>query len=330
MATALPAIIFAGVLLVCVIVGLAIAGGGTAAQVRKRAERVAKAAEGLAVPPVAAAGATATIRRGQGGGIKAMERLAARLLPRQSVLRERLARTGRDISLGTYLMVNVALGAVAFVVAWVLIGLPPTLSGLAGFIAGVAVPHIGVGVMAKRRRKRFVAILPDAIDLMVRGLRSGLPIGESMAAAGREMPDPVGEEFRRIMDSVRFGRDLHEVLWQTAKRLDTAEFNFFVISLSIQQETGGNLAETLANLSEIIRRRRQMRLKIKALSGEARASAMILGSLPFVMFAIVYMMNQGYAGQLFSDPRGLMMTAAGVGSMLVGIAVMAKMVRFEI
>jgi tight adherence protein B len=119
-------------------------------------------------------------------------------------------------------------------------------------------------------------------------------------------------------------------MWQTAARLAIPEYNFFVISLSIQRETGGNLAETLQNLSEILRRRRQMRLKIKALSAEARASAYILGSLPFIMFALVNLLNPEYAGELFTDPRGLMMIGAGCTSMLVGVAVMVKMVRFEI
>lgn len=153
---------------------------------------------------------------------------------------------------------------------------------------------------------------------------------ESIATVGREMEDPVGVEFRRIADGVRFGQQLEEVLWETAKRLSLPEFNFFVISLSVQRETGGNLGETLANLSDILRRRKQMKLKIKAMSSEARASAMILGSLPFVMFGIVYAMNPSYASELFTDPRGMMMAAAGVTSMMIGIGVMAKMVRFEI
>ena len=174
------------------------------------------------------------------------------------------------------------------------------------------------------------ALFPDAIDLMVRGLRSGLPVIESVAAAGRELADPVGTEFRRIADAVRFGQALEDAMWDTAARLDTPEFKFFVISLAVQRETGGNLAETLGNLSDILRRRRQMRLKIKAMSSEARASAMILGSLPFIMFAIIYLMNPGYEAMLFTDPRGRIMLFGGLLLMGAGIAVMRKMVRFEI
>jgi tight adherence protein B len=184
--------------------------------------------------------------------------------------------------------------------------------------------------MIRKRLARFIALFPDAIDLIVRGLKSGLPVIESVAAAGREMADPVGSEFRRIADAVKFGQTLEDAMWETAARLDTPEFKFFVISLAVQRETGGNLAETLGNLSDILRRRRQMRLKIKAMSSEARASAMILGSLPFVMFGIVYLMNPGYESMLFTDPRGRLVLIGGLVIMATGIAVMRKMVRFEI
>jgi tight adherence protein B len=144
------------------------------------------------------------------------------------------------------------------------------------------------------------------------------------------MAQPVAGEFRRVTDSVRFGRPLQDVLWETAKRLDIAEFNFFVISLSIQQETGGNLAETLSNLSDILRRRRQLRLKVRALSSEAKAGAYILGVLPFLMFGLVYAVNPGYANMLLTDPRGMMMLGAGLTSIAIAAVVMFKMIRFEI
>ena len=195
---------------------------------------------------------------------------------------------------------------------------------------GLLLPHIVVSGMAKKRTANFNDLFPDAIDLMVRGLRSGLPVTECIKAVGRELPDPVGGEFRRITDEIKFGSKVNEALWAAAHRLDIAEFKFFVVSLSVQQETGGNLAETLGNLSEILRRRKQMRLKIKAMSSEAKASAMILGALPFLMFCIIYLMNPEYETVLFTDPRGRLMLAAGLGAMGSGILVMAKMVRFEI
>ena len=116
-----------------------------------------------------------------------------------------------------------------------------------------------------------------------------------MQMVGREIGDPVGEEFRRISDEVRLGQPLEQALWDTARRIGTPEFNFLVVTMIVQRETGGNLAETLENLDQVLRRRRQMRLKIKAMSSEARASAMIIGSLPFIMFTILLVVNNAYA-----------------------------------
>jgi tight adherence protein B len=133
-----------------------------------------------------------------------------------------------------------------------------------------------------------------------------------------------------IADSITFGMTLQEALWAAAARIDIPEYRFFAITLGIQQETGGNLAETLDNLSQVLRRRRQMKLKIKALSSEAKASAWIIGSLPFMMFGIIMAENHRYAMTLFTDPRGWIMLACGFVCYGMGIGIMAKMVRFEI
>jgi tight adherence protein B len=321
---------FGSVLLIAILASAVIPGGGSSGRIRKRAERLARASKGISVARVSDPLRAGSIRREEEGGGGALEALAKRCLPRQSVLRERLARTGHDITLATYLMVNLGIGVATFVAAWLAGGVSFVLSGCTALILGLGVPHLTVRFLAMRRRRRFIANLPDAIDLIVRGLKSGLPVSESMAAVGREIAEPVGDEFRQIMDNVRFGRSLDAVLWESARRIDASEFNFFVISLSIQQETGGNLAETLGNLSDIVRRRRQMRLKISALSGEAKASAYILGSLPFIMFGVVHAMSPDYTSELFTDPRGMVMVGAGIVSMLIGIAIMMKMVRFEI
>lgn len=144
------------------------------------------------------------------------------------------------------------------------------------------------------------------------------------------MEDPVGIEFRRITNSVKLGQTLEEALWDASRRLDTPDFKFFVISLSVQRETGGNLAETLHNLGDILRKRQQLKLKIKAMSSEARASAYIIGSLPFIMLGILMMINRKYVMVLFTDPRGLIFV--GVGLLLIGLGalIMSKMVKFEI
>ncbi len=164
----------------------------------------------------------------------------------------------------------------------------------------------------------------------MRGLKSGLPVTESIKVVGEEIGDPVGIEFRGIADAMKLGQSMEDSMWDTAKRLDTPDFKFFVSSLSVQRETGGNLTETLDNLSDILRKRKQMKNKVKAMSSEAKASGIIIGSLPFIMFAIIYILNPGYVSQLFVDPRGQAMLAAGALSMVTGIAVMAKMIKFEI
>jgi tight adherence protein B len=164
----------------------------------------------------------------------------------------------------------------------------------------------------------------------VRGIRSGLPATEALKTIADEVDDPVGTEFRQVTDQMRIGVALDEAMWAAARRLGIAEFNFLVISLSIQQETGGNLAEILEKLSDMVRRREQMRLKVRAMSSEARASAMIIGSLPFIMCGVISFVNPNYMSVLFTDPRGWVMIGIGLTSLLFGLAVMAKMIRFEI
>jgi tight adherence protein B len=192
------------------------------------------------------------------------------------------------------------------------------------------VPHWICSNLIHRRLTKFTKLFPEAIDLMVRGIRSGLPVSETISSIGQELADPVGTEFQRITDSVKLGQTLEEAMWDTARRLDTPEFKFFVISLSVQRETGGNLAETLENLSDVLRKRHQMQLKIKAMSSEARASAYIIGSLPFIVGGILMLLNPKYVMTLFTDPRGMMLVGVGFAMMALGGFVMAKMVRFEV
>jgi tight adherence protein B len=253
-----------------------------------------------------------------------------RLLPNMARLRERLARTGYKITIGVYLVICAGLALVTAGGLWFAFHLPMAANALAGVMIGLGLPHITVGILGVRRINKFTALFPEAIDLIVRGLKSGLPITESISVVGKEIKDPVGEEFRLISDSIKFGLSLTQALWSAAPRINTPEFRFFNITLSIQQETGGNLAETLENLSNVIRRRRQMKLKIKAFSSEAKASAYIIGSLPFIMFVLIMMVNYEYAITLFTDKRGVMMVLAGFVCYAIGITVMVKMIRFEI
>jgi len=257
------------------------------------------------------------------------EGIASTLIPRPALLRKRLEQTGKDISLGKYAII--ATGIVLFVtVALTIKGAPLFLSLLLGVFFGIGGPHFFVGRLIKRRINKFTSNFPDAIELMVRGLRSGLPITETLGIVAGEIPGPVGVEFRMVSDKMKIGRTMEAALQETADRLGTAEFQFFVITLAIQRETGGNLAETLSNLADVLRKRAQMKLKIRAMSSESKASAYIVGSLPFVVFGLVYMINPRYMGQFFIDQR---LIVAGIGGMIwmgLGGLIMAKMVNFEI
>ncbi len=325
-------VIFMGVLasLVCLWIAVNGAGARNRRMLGRRVESIHERAAG-APSKDGMDNAHSSIKRQDGsGGWPVLEQLAKRLVPRGSKLKDRLARSGREIPMGTYLLVNLGLAVLAFAASFAVFGLPLAMAVPISLIAGAGLPHLAVGRMAGARRNRFMEIFPDAIDLIVRGIRSGLPVGESISEVGKEMADPVGREFTLISDSVKMGQQLEFALWETARRLDMQEFNFFVISLSVQRETGGNLGETLANLSEILRQRRQMKLKIKAMSSEARASAYILGSLPFIMFGIIFMLNPDYEMDLFNDSRGRAMLGGAAIMMSLGVAVMNKMVKFEI
>ena len=276
-----------------------------------------------------AGNAQAQIRRLFAQRTSQFEGYASTLIPKPALLRKRLEMTGRDITLGKYAVV--CLGIVMFTtIALVFRGAPFILSLLLGIFLGIGGPHFVIGKMIKRRVNKFTSNFPDAIELMVRGLRSGLPITETLGIVAGEIPGPVGIEFRMVADKMKIGRTMEAALQDTADRLGTPEFQFFVITLAIQRETGGNLAETLSNLADVLRKRAQMKLKIRAMSSESKASAYIVGSLPFVVFTLVWMINPHYMGGFFTDQR---LMVAGIGGMVwmgIGAAIMAKMVNFEI
>ncbi|MGU3314580.1 type II secretion system F family protein [Sphingomonas sp. M6A6_1c] len=270
------------------------------------------------------------MRRIAAGRVQTRTDLAVgRLLPNPAQLAHRLAMTGKDWSVGRYGMVSAGL---IVVVAGLLMlkGAPFLFALLFGVAVGAGVPHWLVGYFIRRRVTRFTAKFPDAIELLVRGLRSGLPVSETIGVVGNEVEGPVGEEFRMVADKMKIGMSMDAALQDTADRLGTPEFQFFVITIAIQRETGGNLAETLANLATVLRQRGQMKLKIKAMSSESKASAYIVGSLPFIVFGMIWMINAGYMQGFFSEPR---LIIAGIGGLLwmgIGVFIMAKMVSFEI
>jgi len=261
--------------------------------------------------------------------LRELETASQKRAQRRNRTRAALRQAGLRINHRTYI-VAVIIGGLAVAVMTYTFGFSLVVSGLAGLVASFGLPRLVLNVMARSRRKRFTAEFANAIDVMVRGVRSGLPVSECINIVGREVPDPVGSEFRMLMEGQRLGMTLEDIMDRALERMPTAEFRFFSVVLQIQQQTGGNLAETLANLSHVIRERKKMRDKARALASEATASATIIGSMPLIFFALMFLVAPEYILIMITDDVGHIMIAAGLFSMLVGAAVMKAMISFKI
>lgn len=302
-------------------------GESADSSLKKRLERVG----GTRAPKEIRDPATASLRRRTSDSdIPLFDMLIKATMPNPEKLRQRLARTGHNLTVGEYLIINglcifLCYFTFAYGFDW-----SPVMAVSMAIAAGLFLPHKITGRMGNKRINKFLGSFPEAIDTICRGLRSGLPITETIATVGHELPDPIGIEFSRISDSVRMGRSLEDSMWDVSRRLDCPEFRFFIIALAIQRETGGNLAETLGNLADLLRKRRQLRLKIRAMSSEARASAMIIGSLPFVMFALLMAVNSEYMMILLNDMRGKILMGGGLSWLSLGVLCMKQMINFEL
>ncbi|MFC3173145.1 type II secretion system F family protein [Novosphingobium bradum] len=248
---------------------------------------------------------------------------------RMEALALRLHRTGMGWSITNYIYASIGLSLGIALLIYLKSGIP-LLSLFVGAVIGLGLPHMLVNFFIKRRIDAFTTKFPDAIELLVRGLRSGLPVTETLGVVAGEVPGPVGEEFKLVTERIRIGKTMEDALQETADRLATPEFQFFCITLAIQRETGGNLAETLSNLSDVLRKRAQMKLKIRAMSSESKASAYIVGSLPFIVFGLIWWVNPGYVHKFFEDERLIVAGCGGLVWMSIGAFIMAKMVSFEI
>jgi tight adherence protein B len=233
---------------------------------------------------------------------------------------------------GTLQPWHVACGAAAAALAcWLfltmLLHLAAWMAGLAALTAGAGGAWLCFRTARVRRRARFLEYFPDAIDLVARAVRAGLPVIEAISAVARDVPGPAGEEFGEIANQLRIGVAFDEALWRTAEHVGLADFRIFAVSLSLQRETGGGLSETLSNLAGVIRRRKELRLKTKALSAEARASAMVISALPFVAGGGLAMTNPDYFGRFFSDPNGGYMLGAALAAITGGNLIMRVMIK---
>jgi tight adherence protein B len=241
----------------------------------------------------------------------------------------RLHRTGKGWKLSQYLYASLGLAVGVALLIFLKSGAPALALGV-GLLVGAGLPHMTVNFFIKKRSTKFTTKFPDAIELLVRGLRSGLPVTETLGVVAQEIAGPVGEEFKLVIERIKIGRTMEEALQDTADRLNTPEFSFFCITLAIQRETGGNLAETLSNLADVLRKRAQMKLKIRAMSSESKASAYIVGALPFIVFGMIYWINPEYIGGFFTEDRLIVAGLGGLTWMSIGAFIMMKMVSFEI
>jgi tight adherence protein B len=208
-----------------------------------------------------------------------------------------------------------------------ILDLSMTIVSMTAFLALVVAPIIVLRLAQSSYRNRFLNIFPDALDLIRRGIRAGLPVAESLVIAGREIADPVGPELRRALAQVQIGVPVIDALQETANRIRVPDFHFMVVALALQQKTGGSLAEILGNLSGVIRARKALRLKARALSAEAKVSALILAMLPFIVGGAMYLLNYNLIRSLIVDPRGRFMVGIAFLSLATGLTTMYVLVR---
>ncbi len=243
-------------------------------------------------------------------------------------LTARLQQAGLKITTKTFWIASGGLGLGVLLIA-LFLGQKPLIALALAFVAGMGLPRWIVGFLAGRRAKKFVAEFADASDIIVRGIKTGLPVHECLQIIGKETPEPLAAEFRLLVESVAHGMTMDQALAKMYERMPIQELRFFTIVMAIQQKTGGNLAEALGNLSAVLRARKLMREKIKALSSEATASAFIIGSLPPAVVIMISLTTPSYLSILFNVPKGQMLLGGAVLWMLTGIFIMRRMINFK-
>jgi len=246
-----------------------------------------------------------------------------------TTLKAKLSQAGLSITPAKFYVFSVVSGLFAFVLS-LLAGMGLLVSLGVAFIAAAGLPRWFVGFLVKRRLNKFLEEFPNSLDVMVRSIKSGLPLTDALRLIASEGQEPVRTEFRKIVESQQVGLSVPEACARMFTSIPLQEVNFFSIVIAIQSQAGGNLSEALGNLSRVLRERRKMRAKVDALSMEAKASAVIIGALPFIVTLLVYLTSPDYIMILFTDARGhLILGISGVW-MSIGILVMRNMINFDI
>ncbi|SNY91827.1 tight adherence protein B [Cohaesibacter sp. ES.047] len=248
---------------------------------------------------------------------------------KKSTLKARLKQAGLTMTVRQFWLYSVISGIVTFFIAMIG-GLSALIALGVGFVGFLGLPHFWLARKRKKRMAKFVAEFPNAVDVIVRGIKTGLPLGDCLMIAAAETAEPVKSEFQQVIDEQAMGLALNKVLPRMHERVPIAETNFFAIVIAIQIEAGGSLAEALGNLSRVLRSRAQMKQKIGAMSMEAKASAAIIAVMPFIIAFMTYLTQPDYIMIMFIEPMGNMLLAVTLAWMALGILVMRNMVSFEI
>jgi tight adherence protein B len=248
----------------------------------------------------------------------------------QAALDNALRPIGGISKLRSLLLMAVTAAAMGVFLGVRVLDLPGYITAGLAVIMAIMAPIWYVRMETTKRREKFLDSFPDAIDLIVRAVRAGIPTSESIAAAGRELPEPIAGEFRRISQEVAIGVPPDRALSDAATRVRISDFNFFAVTLMLQRETGGNLAETLENLSALLRKRREMRLKVQALTSEGRFTSKVIAILPILVMSALYFLNRDYVLILFTDPTAQVFLGLAVSFVVIGSIIMNRMVNLEI
>ncbi|MGA1802912.1 type II secretion system F family protein [Rhizobium sp. HT1-10] len=268
-------------------------------------------------------------RRSVQESLKDLEKRQQEKSKKSQSMKARLAQTGLPLTIGRFYLFSAIFGLVVMAAAFILGAPLAVILGLP-FTAGVGLPRWIVGFLIKRRQKKFLDEFPNALDVITRSLRSGLPLNDAIRLVASDAREPVKTEFRRLVEAQQVGLSVADACARMAISLPLQEVNFFAIVIAIQAQSGGNLSEALSNLARVLRERKKMKAKVQALSMEAKASACIIGALPFIVATLVYLTSPQYIMLLFTDPRGhLILIAAGLW-MSVGIFFMRQMINFDI
>ena len=244
-------------------------------------------------------------------------------------LRTLIAQTGIDLSIRTFWVLSLILGLILAAVPFIF-ALPWYVSAGSGLVGFLGLPRWVVKFLRTRRQNVFLHDFADAIDVMVRGLKSGLPVTDAMRIIATESGPPVGPEFNEVVEGQRIGISVDQGIERMVERMPLAEVNFLAIVMAIQSKTGGNLSEALGNLSKVLRDRKKMKAKIKAVSQEAKSSAAIIGSLPFIIMGALTVLNPEYLNPLFYTTVGNILLIVSATWMMTGVLIMRKMINFEI